>query len=90
MNCHFLQLKIVSSNYAQNLQHKHLGFSLNFHYTPGFLKLVVRDICLTAADKYLPHISCQHETTKYTDLLLLFIKDLLVMGNQYGASWPNV
>jgi hypothetical protein len=26
-----------------------------------------------------------HETTKYTsnDLLLLFIKDLLVMGNQY-------
>jgi hypothetical protein len=27
----------------------------------------------------------EHETTKYTpnDLLLLFIKDLLVMGNQY-------
>jgi hypothetical protein len=58
----------------------------------GFLKLVVRDICLTAADKYLPRISCplgndilEHETTKYTpnDLLLLFIKDLLVMGNQY-------
>jgi hypothetical protein len=26
-----------------------------------------------------------HETTKYTpnDLLLLFIKDMLVMGNQY-------
>jgi hypothetical protein len=47
-----------------------------------------QDICLTAADKYLPHISCppgEHETTKYTptDLLLLFINDLLVMGNQY-------
>jgi hypothetical protein len=27
----------------------------------------------------------EHETTKYTpnDMLLLFIKDLLVMGNQY-------
>jgi hypothetical protein len=32
----------------------------------GFLKLVVRDTCLTAADKY-----------------LLFIKDLLVISNQY-------
>jgi hypothetical protein len=36
----------------------------------------------------LPQVSCppgNHETTKYTpnDLLLLFIKDLLVMGNQY-------
>jgi hypothetical protein len=37
----------------------------------GFLKLVVRDICLTAADKYLPHVSCplgnyilEHETIK--------------------------
>jgi hypothetical protein len=45
--------------------------------------------CLIAADKYLPHVSCppgDHETTKYTPndlLLLLFIKDLLVMGNQY-------
>jgi hypothetical protein len=47
----------------------------------------VRDICLIAADKYLPHVSCppgNHETTKYTPndlLLLLFIKDLLVMGS---------
>jgi hypothetical protein len=32
----------------------------------------------------------EHETTKYTpnDLLLLFIKDLLVMGNQY-FWWAN-
>jgi hypothetical protein len=42
----------------------------------GFLKLVVR-----AADKYLPHISCPPGTPN--DLLLLFINDLLVMGNQY-------
>jgi hypothetical protein len=47
----------------------------------------------SAADKYLLHVSLstgqlnilEHETTKYTpnDLLMLFIKDLFVMGNQY-------
>jgi hypothetical protein len=33
----------------------------------------------------------EHETTKYTpnDLLLLFIKDLLVMGNQYFWFWAS-
>jgi hypothetical protein len=54
----------------------------------GFLKLVVRDICLTAATRQLSTGQLdilEHETTKYTPnhLLLLFIKDLLVMGNQY-------
>jgi hypothetical protein len=39
------------------------------------------DTCLTAADKYLPHIS--YPPGIPNDLLLLFIKDLLVMGNQY-------
>jgi hypothetical protein len=46
----------------------------------------VRDIWLIAADKYLPHVSCppvNHETTKYTPNDLRFIKDLLVIGNQY-------
>jgi hypothetical protein len=40
-----------------------------------------RDICLTAADKY--HTSVVHRAYTPNDLLLLFIKDLLVMGNQY-------
>jgi hypothetical protein len=60
---------------------------------------VIRVICLalTAADKSTPPTRrlselstgqldiLEHETIKYTpnDLLLLFIKDLLVMGNQY-------
>jgi hypothetical protein len=39
-----------------------------------------RDICLTAADKYLPHFSCPPGIYTPNDLLLLFI---MVMGNQY-------
>jgi hypothetical protein len=42
-----------------------------------------RDTCLTAADKYLPQTSVVHRAYTPNDLLLLFIKDLLVMGNQY-------
>jgi hypothetical protein len=61
----------------------------------GFLKLVVRVPGTYAhscgQDPATYQLSTgqldilEHETTKYTpnDLLLLFFKDLLVMGNQY-------
>jgi hypothetical protein len=53
----------------------------------GFLKLVVRVPGTYASQLRTStcHMLVADETTKYTpnDLLLLFIKDLLVMGNQY-------
>jgi hypothetical protein len=50
----------------------------------GFLKLVVQVPATHRLSTGQQDI-LEHETTKYTpnDLLLLFIKDLLVMGNQY-------
>jgi hypothetical protein len=51
----------------------------------GFLKLVVRVPGTYASQLWTStyHTSVVHRAYTPNDLLLLFIKDLLVMGNQY-------